>query len=128
MKKKQVVPALLLMLATLGLSYTNGNLYDTRPKLNDTFTDKVDRLFAPWSKGDTPGAAVIVIKDGQILLKKGYGLANLENKKPIEPDTSFLLASVTKQFTAMAVMILVESGKLQYEAPLSKLFPQFPPY
>jgi len=128
MKKKQIVPALLLVLATFGLSYTNGSLYDSRPNLDDTFIDKVDRLFAPWSKGDSPGAAVIVIKDSQILLKKGYGLANLENKKPIEPDTAFLLASITKQFTAMAIMMLAERGNLRYENPLSKYFPEFPPY
>jgi CubicO group peptidase (beta-lactamase class C family) len=77
-------------------SDTAGNLHDSRPNLNDTSIDKVERLFAPWSKGDTPGAAVNVVKDGQILLKKGYGLANLENKKPIEPDTAFLLGSITK--------------------------------
>lgn len=95
---------------------------------NDTHSDNVDSLFATWNKGDTPGAAVIVIKDGQILLKKGYGLANLENKKPIEPDTAFLLASVTKQFTAMAIMILAEYGKLRYDDSLSQFFPQFPSY
>lgn len=61
-------------------------------------------------------------------MKKGYGLANLENKKPIEPDTVFLLASVTKQFTAMAIMILAEYGKLRYSDSLSGFFPQFPPY
>lgn len=89
---------------------------------------KVDALLAPWSKGDTPGAAIIVIKDGQVLLKKGYGLANLETKQPIDPDTAFLLCSVTKQFTAMSIMILVERGKLRYEDVLPSFFPEFPPY
>jgi CubicO group peptidase (beta-lactamase class C family) len=126
MNKNQVVPAFLLVLVTFGLSQTNGNLYGSRPNLNDTFIDKVDRLFAPWSEGDTPGAAVIVVKDSQVLLKKGYGLANLENKKPIEPDTTFLLGSITKQFTAMAIMMLAERGNLRYENPLTrwKLLPE----
>lgn len=93
-----------------------------------TPVEKVDALFARWSQGNTPGAAVLVIKDGQILLKKGYGLANLENRQPIDTDTAFLLCSVTKQFTAMAVMILAERGKLRYEDPLSTFFPEFPPY
>jgi len=53
---------------------------------------KVDALLAPWSK-DTPGAAVLVIRDGRIILKKGYGLANLESHKRIEPDTAFLLGT-----------------------------------
>jgi len=61
-------------------------------------------------------------------LKKGYGLANLEKKQPIDPDTAFLLGSVTKQFTAMAIMILAERGKLRYEDTLSGFFPEFPPY
>jgi D-alanyl-D-alanine carboxypeptidase len=86
---------------------------------------RVDALFAPWSKSDTPGAAMSVIKDGKVLLKKGYGLANLESKKPITPDTVFLLASVTKQFTAMAIMMLAERGKLKYEDALTKFFPEF---
>ena len=90
--------------------------------------EKVDALFAPWSNGDTPGAAVIVIQNGKVLLKKGYGLANLETKKPITPDTAFRLASLTKQFTAMAVMMLADQNKLGFEDSLSKFFPEFPPY
>jgi CubicO group peptidase (beta-lactamase class C family) len=86
---------------------------------------RVDALFAPWSKPGMPGAAVIVIYNGEILHKKGYGFANIKKKVPIAPDTSFRLASVTKQFTAMAIMILAERGVLQYSDPLSKFFPQF---
>ena len=71
---------------------------------------------------------MIIIKDHQVLLKKGYGLADVEAKKPITPDTAFLLASVTKQFTAMAIMMLAERKKLSYEDPLSKFFPEFPSY
>lgn len=93
-----------------------------------TPADQVDALLKPWSQGDTPGAAIIVIKEGQVLLKRGYGLANLESRQPIGPDTSFLLCSLTKQFTAMAVMILAERGKLRYEDTLSSFFPEFPPY
>ena len=89
---------------------------------------RVDALFAPWSKGDTPGAAVIVIRNGQVLFEKGYGLANLETRTPIRPDTAFLLASLTKQFTAMAVMMLAERGKIRYEDPLTRFFPHFPLY
>jgi CubicO group peptidase (beta-lactamase class C family) len=93
-----------------------------------TATEKVDILFAPWSKASTPGAAVVVIKDGKILVKKGYGLANLDSGRAITPDTAFLLASVTKQFTAMAIMMLAERGELHYEDTLSQFFPEFPMY
>jgi CubicO group peptidase (beta-lactamase class C family) len=78
--------------------------------------------------GNTPGAGLLVIRDGKVLIKKGYGLANIETKTPITPDTCFLLGSLTKQFTAMAVMLLVERGQLRYDDPLAKFFPQFPPY
>ena len=121
MRKNQIVLALLLTLAAFSLSHASDNP-------GDELTDRVDSLFAPLSKGNTPGVAVIVIKDGHVLLKKGYGLANLETKKAIEPDTAFLRGSVTKSFTAMAIMMLAERGQLQYTDSLSTFFPQFPPY
>jgi CubicO group peptidase (beta-lactamase class C family) len=89
---------------------------------------QVDGLFTDWNGGNTPGAGLLVIRDGKVLIKKAYGLANIETKTPITPDTCFLLGSVTKQFTAMAVMLLAERGQLRYDDPLAKFFPQFPPY
>jgi CubicO group peptidase (beta-lactamase class C family) len=120
MKGAWVVGALGLAVVALALSCSDRQPADPR--------DRVDALLAPWSKGDAPGAAVLVIKDGQVVVKKGYGLASVEDKQPIEPDTAFLLCSLTKQFTAMAVMILAERGKLRYEDTLSSFFPEFPPY
>ena len=61
MTKTQIIPVLLLALVTFDLSQTNGDRYDSRPNQNETFVDKADSLFAPWSKGDTPGASVIVV-------------------------------------------------------------------
>lgn len=87
---------------------------------------QVDALMAQWT--ETPGAAVLVVKDGRIVLSKGYGFANVETKEPIRPDTVFDLASVSKQFTAMAILMLSERGKLSLDDPLSKFFPEFPPY
>jgi CubicO group peptidase (beta-lactamase class C family) len=89
---------------------------------------QVDALLAPWAKDDSPGAAVMVIREGQILLSKGYGLANRETKEPFRPDTPSLIGSVSKQFTAMATMMLAEQGKLSYDDSLAKFFPEFPPY
>ena len=87
---------------------------------------QVDALMAQWK--ESPGAAVLVVQDGRILLSKGYGLSNVETKEPIRPDTVFDLASVSKQFTAMAILMLVERGKLSLDDPLSKFFPEFPPH
>ncbi len=89
---------------------------------------RVDALMAQWNTGETPGAAVLVVRDGQILLSKGYGLSNVDGKTPIRPDTVFDLASVSKQFTSMAILILAERGKLSLDDPLSKFFPEFPAY
>ena len=89
---------------------------------------QVDALMAPWSGTGTPGAAVLVIQNGKAVHSKGYGMASLGERRPITADTSFLLASVTKQFTAMAVMMLAEQGKLRYEDTLASFFPEFPAY
>jgi len=127
MTKAISTPVLILVLAGLASSRAQANP-DAPPAPAASLAEKVDRLMAPWSQGGTPGAALLVIREGQIVLKKGYGLANLESQKPITPDTAFLLGSVTKQFTAMAVMMLAERGKLKYDDPLSQFFPGFPPY
>ncbi len=88
---------------------------------------KVDRLFRAY-RGDVPGAAVMVIQHGQPILTKSYGLADVEHKIPVTDSTNFRLASLTKQFTAMSVMILKERGKLDYNMNLCQIFPEFPVY
>lgn len=127
MTKAIGIPVLVLALASCGSSPAYASP-DASTARTSSLEEQVDRLMAPWSQGGTPGAAILIIQDGQAILKKGYGLANLESQNPITPDTSFLLCSVTKQFTAMAVMMLAERGALSYDDPLSKFFPQFPPY
>ena len=86
----------------------------------------LDSLFNRFISRRHPGAAVAVIKDGHFLHKNGYGLANLNTKETITPDTQFLLASVSKQFTAMAVMMLAEEGKLSYDDSISEYFDNIP--
>lgn len=70
----------------------------------------------------------MVIKNGRILHSKGYGFANRETKERFRPDTPSLIGSMAKQFTAMAVMMLAERGKLSYDDALTKFFPEFPAY
>ncbi|HEY3287469.1 MAG TPA: serine hydrolase [Gemmatimonadaceae bacterium] len=88
----------------------------------------VDSLFADFNTPATPGAAVLVAMDGKVLISKGYGLADLEARTPITPHTNFRLASVTKQFTAMATLLLVQEGKLRLDETLTDIFPGFPAY
>ena len=91
-------------------------------------TTKLDALFADYDQPGSPGASVMIIQDGKVLLAKGYGLADLEGKVPCGTNTNFRLASVTKQFTAMAVMMLAERKKLSLDERLTDFFPEFPAY
>ena len=75
-----------------------------------------------------PGCAALVVSHGKTIFQHGYGLADLERKTPITPTTNFRLASVTKEFTATAIMLLVKDGKLTYDTHLTDIFPDFPAY
>jgi len=88
--------------------------------------EKIDALFQEFDRPYVPGASVAVIKDGGFLFKKSYGMANLEDKIPATPFTNYRLASVSKQFTAMAIMILKQRSKLNYDDSVIKFFPDFP--
>jgi D-alanyl-D-alanine carboxypeptidase len=85
-----------------------------------------DRLFSQAYAAGEPGAAVVIAKDGQVLLRKGYGLANLELGVPMRPDMVFEIASITKQFTAAAILLLQERGKLSLEDDVTKYLPDYP--
>jgi len=97
---------------------------------SDAMTEKIDAIFtsAGLSAERAPGAAAMVIKDGRILFQGGYGVTDLHSLSKINAHTNFRLASVTKQFTAMAIMLLVHDGKLRYEDRLTDIFPDFPDY
>jgi len=88
----------------------------------------IDRCFAPWDRGDSPGAAVGVIQRGELLFARGYGLADLEHGIPIEIDTVFDLASVSKQFCAYAVALLAERGQLSLDDDVRRHLPWVPDF
>ena len=85
-----------------------------------------DYIKAEMQKRRIPGLALAVVRNGTVVKMKGYGLANLDHDVPVTPDTVFELASVTKQFTAAAVMTLVEEGKVQLDDPILWHLPQGP--
>lgn len=87
---------------------------------------KIDEIFAGYNNPALPGAAVMVIKDGKINFQKGYGLANVESDIPINAFTNFRLASITKQFTAMSILLLIEKGEINFNTTLKEIFPDFP--
>lgn len=86
---------------------------------------ELDALFAEAYPADQPGAAVLVEKGGEVVLRKGYGMADLEMGVPVAPDMVFRLGSITKQLTAAAILLLVEEGKLSLVAPLGEVLPDY---
>jgi len=90
--------------------------------------EQIDGIFAGISSTRTPGAAVLVLQNGQVKFERGYGVADLHSFPKIDAHTNFRLASCTKQFTAMAIMLLVHDGKLRYQHRLTDVFPDFPDY
>ncbi len=91
-------------------------------------TEKIDAIFARLIERDAPGAAVLVRKNGQVVFERGYGVRDLHSMARIDERTNFRLASCTKQFTAMSIMLLVHDGKLRYDEPLTEVFRDFPAY
>lgn len=113
MKRLKYFPAIVLLLVIGMPSFTTAN-------------DAVDQLFAEYDKTDSPGCALGVIRDGAFVYTRGYGMANLEHGIPLDARSVFRIASTSKQFTAAAVALLAEQGKISLDDPLSRFFPGFP--
>jgi CubicO group peptidase (beta-lactamase class C family) len=101
------------------------------------FTDRVhaqsiqrtaDSLMAAYAKLDGPGASLLVVHDGRVEYMKGYGLAEVDTRIPIAAGTNFRLASLSKQFTATAIMLLKVDGKLHYDDDITTLLPNLPAF
>jgi CubicO group peptidase (beta-lactamase class C family) len=89
---------------------------------------KIDHIFNELKSDKAPGGAVLIIRNGKTIFERGYGVSDLHSLHKIDAHTDFRLASCTKQFTAMAIMLLVHDGKLHYEDRLTEIFPDFPAY
>ena len=89
---------------------------------------QIDTLFSGVTSPDSPGFAALVRQNGKTIFEHSYGVRDLRTKSKIDAHTNFRLASFTKQFTAMAIMLLVRDGKLRYDEKLSEIFPDFPDY
>jgi CubicO group peptidase (beta-lactamase class C family) len=88
----------------------------------------IDRLFSPWSKSDTPGCSVAVMKNGRIVFERGYGMADLDHDVKITPVTVFDVGSIAKQFTAAAILLLAQEGKLSLDDSIRKYLPEVPDF
>jgi CubicO group peptidase (beta-lactamase class C family) len=97
-------------------------------KERPTLDDKIDPIFARWNSTEKPGYAVGVIQNGALVFAKGYGMANLEYGVPITPDSPFYIGSMSKQFTAASVALLVQQGALKLTDDVRKYIPELPDY
>lgn len=116
---KKLLPAL-LTLAALSIS---GQAVSA-----PTQEQQVDALFARWSRPDTPGCEVEIIRDGRIVFQKGYGMADIEHNVPVSPDSVFNIGSASKQFTAFAIHLLARDGKLSLDDDARKYVPELPDF
>jgi CubicO group peptidase (beta-lactamase class C family) len=94
--------------------------------LPDSLTKRVDSLFIRWNNPNSPGCAIGIVRNDSLIYAKGYGLANLEYAIPNTPETIFHTASVSKQFSAYAIVLLAKQGKLQLDDDIHKYLPWFP--
>lgn len=94
----------------------------------DSVTRAVDRVFDTFRGNDGPGCAVAVSRNGAVVMERGYGMANLETATPIQPSSIFHVASVSKQFTAAAILLLERDGKLSLDDDIRRYLPEIPDY
>ena len=89
---------------------------------------QVDKVFEKYNRTDSPGCALGIYKDGTILYKHGYGMANLNDDVTITPQTVFHVASMSKQFTAASILLLQQQGKLSIDDDVHKYIPELPDF
>lgn len=120
---RKIAPFLPIALLIVSVAASLGIRLDA-----STLAMRINDLIDPWKLKSAPGMAALLIHNGRVEYRTTFGLANLEMRTPITSDTQFLLASLTKQFTAMAILILMERHKLQLDDALAKYCPEFPAY
>ena len=91
-------------------------------------TKQVDHVFAKWDRTDSPGCALGVYRDGKVIYKRGYGMEDLNEDVRITPATIFHVASMSKQFTAAAIVLLAQQGKLSLDDDVRKYIPELPDF
>jgi CubicO group peptidase (beta-lactamase class C family) len=123
-----VFPKMLAVMALAVMSLAGATPYATAAAgpAADPIAARIDAELSTAYPSGGPGAAAIVVRDGKPILRKGYGMANVELGVPNAPDTVFRIGSMTKQFTAVAVLMLVQEGKIAFDDPLTKFLPNYP--
>jgi D-alanyl-D-alanine carboxypeptidase len=126
--KKTIFRGILLCCALPVLLAASGRtlLRTAEAGTDEALAAKIDAVMAETYKPGEPGAAIIVRKDGRTVLRKGYGMADLELGIPIAPDMVFRLGSITKQFTAVSILMLAQDGMLGLQDEITRFLPEYP--
>jgi CubicO group peptidase (beta-lactamase class C family) len=127
MQKLKFIITTVLLFCIFGTAKPN-SLYNSK-EIKDSIEIKIDTMIAQMGLSSvTPGGVVGIIKDGRLIFEKAYGLANFETKEPNRTSTLFNLGSISKQFTAAAVLLLAKEKKLSLKDDIRKYLPDFPDY
>ncbi len=124
LQTKRLLQSGLLILGIIAVIFLMGS--GRHAQVSSSEARDIDELLSGVLKRNEPGGAVIVTRKGETLFRRGYGQADMELKVPIQPDMVFRLGSVTKQFTAVAILMLEEQGKLSVSDPITRFLPDYP--
>ncbi len=122
-----LLPTLVMLLSTLAAPAAVRAQVDD-PDPDRTRSERVDELFMAWHRPDSPGGSVLVMRHGQVVHARGYGMANLEHGAPNRPSTVFDIASISKQFGAFAIALLEEQGLLSLDDDVRLHIPELPDF
>ena len=122
MNMKPLLSGLTLCVALLGFTDALAQ------QQTDTLTARVDSFFSEWNKSDSPGCVCAVMKDGKIVHAKGYGMADLEHNESLTPESVFHVASISKQFTAASIALLVMAKTISLDDDIREYLPEFPDF
>lgn len=124
----RVLSAFFIALTGVGGAIENGWAQTVPPVETsaDPVAADIDTALSRYFVSDHPGAAVIVTRNGKILFRKAYGMADMEHEVALQPDMTLRLGSITKQFTAAAIMLLADQGKLSISDDINKYLPDYP--
>ena len=111
--------------AALVLFFTSSSLAQISPKTPKPLTAVFDSIVTKEFPAKEPGVSVIVVKKGAVLYKKGFGIADMELNVPVQPDMIFRIGSITKQFTAVAILQLAAQGKIALQDDIKKYIPDY---
>lgn len=98
------------------------------PGIDSADAARIDSIFSEWDRPGSPGAALGIVRSGRLVFAKGYGMADLEHGVPIGPSTPFHVASESKQFTALMVLVLAERGTLSLDDDVRRWIPEVPDF